>query len=185
MMRLWSGLHEHVLQLFSIQQHPFGSPCRCCCVHVCLHFCIVGTLLLKAASVVLLALIWAHLVGLPYVSCKCIALHIALELHALLPVGLGRNLCCASGSVLPDATMPSGCAAGIMAAAPLTQKKLSDHTYMIVGEGRAATHIAEMITVGTPNRPPMSVQGEARHMLTTIGVQCERHAACAQGHTVK
>ena len=35
-----------------------------------------------------------------------------------------------------------------MAAAPLTQKKLSDHTYMIVGEGRAATHIAEMITVG-------------------------------------
>ena len=40
------------------------------------------------------------------------------------------------------------CAAGIMAAAPLTQKKLSDHTYMIVGEGRAATHIAEMITVG-------------------------------------
>ena len=44
------------------------------------------------------------------------------------------------------------CAAGIMAAAPLTQKKLSDHTYMIVGEGRAATHIAEMITVGTPDR---------------------------------
>lgn len=42
----------------------------------------------------------------------------------------------------------SGLRAGIMAAAPLTQKKLSDHTYMIVGEGRAATHIAEMITVG-------------------------------------
>ena len=58
------------------------------------------------------------------------------------------ELCCASDSLLPCATVSRNWAAGIMAAAPLTQKKLSDHTYMIVGEGRAATHIAEMITVG-------------------------------------
>eukprot|EP00891_Asterochloris_glomerata_P000579 jgi/Astpho2/579/e_gw1.00013.23.1_t len=50
--------------------------------------------------------------------------------------------------------------AGIMAAAPLTQKKLSDHTYMIVGEGRAATHIAEMITA--------AITRESRHALETI-----------------
>ena len=95
-----------------------------------------------------LALICAYMVELPRVSCSGAMLHTALVPHAMLPVGLRRNgavpltACCCVQSCL--GTVP----AGIMAAAPLTQKKLSDHTYMIVGEGRAATHIAEMITVG-------------------------------------
>lgn len=33
---------------------------------------------------------------------------------------------------------------GIMAARPLTGKRLSDHTYMFAGEGRGATAMAEM-----------------------------------------
>lgn len=35
---------------------------------------------------------------------------------------------------------------GIIAAQPLTGKRLSDHTYMFAGEGRGATAMAEMIS---------------------------------------
>lgn len=35
--------------------------------------------------------------------------------------------------------------AGVLAAVPLTKKRLSDHTFLIAGEGRAATSIASII----------------------------------------
>ena len=35
--------------------------------------------------------------------------------------------------------------AGILAAVPLTKKRLSDHTFLVAGEGRAATSIAAII----------------------------------------
>ena len=34
---------------------------------------------------------------------------------------------------------------GIIAARPLTGKRLADHTYMFAGEGRGATAMAEML----------------------------------------
>lgn len=50
--------------------------------------------------------------------------------------------------------------AGILAAAPLTTKKLADHTFLIAGEGRAATSIASIIAA--------AIARERRHLNETI-----------------
>lgn len=50
--------------------------------------------------------------------------------------------------------------AGILAAAPLTTKKLADHTFLIAGEGRAATSIASIIAA--------AIARERRHANETI-----------------
>ena len=50
--------------------------------------------------------------------------------------------------------------AGILAAGPLTSKKLADHTFLIAGEGRAATSVASIIAA--------AIARERRHVNETI-----------------
>lgn len=50
--------------------------------------------------------------------------------------------------------------AGVLAAAPLTKKRLSDHTFLVAGEGRAATSIASIIAA--------AISRENRHTNNTI-----------------
>ena len=50
--------------------------------------------------------------------------------------------------------------AGILAAAPLTGNKLADHTFLIAGEGRAATSIASIVAA--------AIARERRHVNETI-----------------
>jgi malate dehydrogenase (oxaloacetate-decarboxylating)(NADP+) len=57
--------------------------------------------------------------------------------------------------------------AGILAARPLTNKQLSQHTIMIAGEGRAATSIAEMITAAMA-RQSRETTVEARKRLWLV-----------------
>lgn len=66
--------------------------------------------------------------------------------------------------------------AGILAAAPLTKKRLSDHTFLVAGEGRAATSIAAIMAaaISRENRHKNESIMDARKKVYSSSVLTDR-----------
>ena len=69
--------------------------------------------------------------------------------------------------------------AGIMAAQPLTGKRLSDHTYMFAGEGRGATAMAEMTATAIARETGETIVDARKHIwLLDSNVRAGSGPAC-------